>query len=101
MRGSVAFKRVPPTSFWLANKQISPKASDLCLVGARYAGENLLVLVEAKDYAVDHSRSKTLDWLWSSEPTIPSDLLKDPVRQVAAKRSFRALMRILRNATAH
>lgn len=101
MRGMVAFKLDPPRSFWLANKQISPKASDLCLVGARYSGENLLVLVEAKHYAVEHSRSKTLDWLSPSEPTIPADLLKDPVRQVAAKRSLRALIRILRNATAH
>jgi len=100
-RSSVECRFDPPHSLWLADKRISTKAPDLCFVGARYKGENLLVLVEAKHAAADRSRVQEFDWLSLPELTIPSDLFTDPVRNLAAKRSFRALLRIFRDAAAH
>jgi hypothetical protein len=93
---SVECRLDPPRSLWLANKRISTKVADLCLVGARYKGENLLVFVEMKQSGTD--RSGESDWFSFPELTKSSDLFDDPVRNVAAKRSWRALHRVFTNA---
>jgi hypothetical protein len=59
------------------------------------------VLVQIKHVAAERSRAHEFDWLSLPELTTPSDLFTDPIRNVAAKRSFRALLRIFRNAAAH
>lgn len=100
MLSSIECRLDPPRSLWLANKRISTSAADLCLVGARYKGENLLILVEAK-HSSDRSGTPEPDWLSFAEFAKPSDLFTDSVRNIAAKRSLRALVRILRNATVH
>jgi hypothetical protein len=98
MRRSIKCRLEPPGSLWLANKRISTGAADLCLVGAKYKGQNLLVFVEAKYSATDRSGVSDLDWCSLAKP---SDLFADPVRNVAAKRSWRALHQIFRNAAVH
>ena len=99
IRNLVECKLVPPRALWLANKRISTKALDLCLVGARYKGEQLLVLVETKHFNAQRSGPHEFDW--SLPAFSEADLLADPVRKIAAKRSLRALLRVFRNATAH
>jgi hypothetical protein len=100
-RSSVDCRLDPPRSLWLADKRISTKTPDVCLVDARYRDGNLLVLVQIKHVAAERSRAHEFDWLSLPELTTPSDLFTDPIRNVAAKRSFRALLRIFRNAAAH
>jgi hypothetical protein len=98
---SIECRLDPPRSLWLANKRISTREPDLSLAGARYRGEHLLVLVEAKSGAADRLPVPEFDWLLLRALTKPSDLFADPVRNVAAKRSLRALLRILRNVAVH
>jgi len=98
MRRSIKCRLEPPGSLWLAKTRITTGAADLCLVGAKYKGENLLVFVEAKSSATDRSGVSDLDWFSLAKP---SDLFTDPVRNVAAKRSWRALHQIFRNAAVH
>jgi len=98
VRSKIRCRLEPPGSLWLANKRISTGATDLCLVGAKYKGQNLLVFVEAKYSATDRSGVSDLDWFSLAKQ---SDLFTDPVRNVAAKRSWRALHQIFRNAAVH
>ncbi len=93
---SVECRLDPPRSLWLAKKKISTKATDLCLVGARYRGENLLVFVELKN--AETSSVSELDWVSFSGLPKSSDAFADRVRNVAAKRSWRALHRVLASA---
>lgn len=85
----------PPRSLWLADQRISTKAADLCLAGARYKGGDLLVLVELKHLGAS---AEAEDWLSFPKQPKPSDLFGDPIRNVAAKRSWRALHRVLSSA---
>lgn len=98
---AIECRLVPPRSLWLANKRISMRAADICLVGARYQGEHLLVLIEAKHAAADRSGAPESDWLSPSAPTKSSAPFTDPMRNVAAKRSWRALLRIIGNTDVH
>jgi hypothetical protein len=95
---SIECRLDPPRFLWLANKRISTKVADLCLVGARYKGENLLVFVEMKQSGTDRARDS--DWFSSPDLTKSSDLFADPVRNIAAKRSWRALRRVFMDASA-
>src|SRR5690348_3034182 len=74
MLSSIECRLDPPRSLWLAKKRISTRAADLCLVGARYKGENLVVFVEAKHSATDRAEVSGFDWFSLSELTKPSDL---------------------------
>jgi hypothetical protein len=100
----------PPHSLWVASKHISTKVPELSLLGVSYEGEHLLVVVvESKHRSAgktvlgvvrdrpSNSSSHGFSFPRSAEPT-PSELFNDPVRQIAAKRSFRALFQILQNA---
>jgi hypothetical protein len=96
---SVVCKLEPPRSLWLADKRISTEA-DLCFVATTHTGEkSLLVFVEIKHAAA--SGTPQLDLVSLPEFTKPSDVFADGVRNVAAKRSWRALHRVLSNAAVH
>src|SRR5438105_4292937 len=81
MLSSIECRLDPPYSVWLANKQISTKAADLCLVGARYKGKNLLVLVEAKHSTTKESgvEEEEFDWFSPLARTNPSDPFTEPI----------------------
>ena len=96
----VELKLDPPHVLWIGNKKISTKAAHLSLMGARYWGEHLLVFVESPH--AETFRGSEPEWLLSLHigPTeSASELFEDPVRKVAAKRSWRALTRVLSTAT--
>ena len=88
-----------PRSLWLAKRQISTKEPDICLVGAGYSGEKLIVLVEVKTSKAYPSEAPEFHWKLISDRAALSEPFGDPVRNVAAKRSWRALHRILESAT--
>jgi hypothetical protein len=92
---SVQCRLDPPCSLWLADTRIWTKGPDLCLVGARYSGKNLVVLVEMKHRGTTED---TEDGVLFPEQMNASDLFGDPVRNVAAKRSWRALRRVFLSA---
>lgn len=96
---SIECRLDPPHSVWLANKHVKTRP-DLCLVGARYKGENLLVFVEAK-LSPTRTQSPKFDSFLLTDIAAESHLFADPVRNVAATRSWRVLQRILRNAAVH
>ena len=96
---SIECRLDPPRSLWLADKQVKT-TSDLCLVGARYKGENLLVFVEAK-LSPARTQGPKFDSFSLSDIAAESHLFADPVRNVAARRSWRVLLRILGNAAVH
>jgi hypothetical protein len=87
-----------PRSLWLEKRRISTKGPDICLMGARYSGENLIVLVEAKHSTSEHTGAPEADWI--SFVAKDAEPFTDPVRNVAAKRSWRVLHRILESAKA-
>jgi len=96
---TVDCKLDPPHSLWLANKKISTRAADLCLVGARYRGENLLVYFEMKHFG----KSTVPEPDWFSFPGLleRTEEFSEPARCIAAKRSWRALRRVLASAPTH
>jgi hypothetical protein len=93
--------RLEGRALWLAKKRISTKEADLCFVGARFKGENLMILVEAKHTAEALPDGHEFELAFLRGFAEPQDIFSDPVRNVAAKRSWRALHRILSNAAAH
>jgi hypothetical protein len=86
----------PPSSLWVANWQVSAPVPELALVGASYRSEQWLVVVVVWKRPVIDERVFS-NWLLPDAPEA-SDLFTDPVRKIVAKRSFRALTRILQNA---
>jgi hypothetical protein len=93
--------RLEPRALWLAKKRIATTEPDLCFVGARFKGESLLVLVETKHSAEPRSEDREFEWAFLPGFAARDDIFSDPIRNVAAKRSWRALHRILTNAAAH
>jgi hypothetical protein len=85
----------PPRSLWLEDRRISTQ-SDLCVVAAKDTGASLLVFIEAKHATAPGPPQA--DWVSFPEFTNPVAGFADGVRNVAAKRSWRALHRVLSNA---
>src|SRR5262245_13889890 len=95
LSSSIECKLDPPRSLWLAKKRIFTRAANLSLAGARYKGENLIVLVEATHSPRARVEVPDFDWVPTPELAKLSEWFADPVRNVAAKRSLLALTRIL------
>lgn len=99
MPGFVNCRLTPPRALWLASWQVSTKVPELWLTGANYRGEHRLVVVAEWQRSFSLSSMFTMDFLTSivDEPVSP---FSDPARQIALKRSVRAILKILREAGA-
>jgi hypothetical protein len=89
--------KLEPRALWLDNKRISTTQADLCFAGARLKGERLIVLVEVKQSLTAESQGRDPDSSLSGFAEA-AEIFSDPIRNVAAKRSWRALHRIFKDA---